>query len=133
MANTQSEAEIEQYFANHEFVVPTTKVKVPTDMEQWLKSSAHNDYLGFILTINEAVKGKKLSDECKVSDFTTSVMNLLDVISAWIDNIKPIEQPQRFGNKAFRTWHQKLKENAAQMIENIFPNNLKRAAPEVCF
>ena len=37
-------------------------------------------------------------------------MKILDTMSGWVDDIPPIDQPQRFGNKAFRQWHDKLKE-----------------------
>lgn len=35
---------------------------------------------------------------------------MLDTMESWIDQIPPIDQPQRFGNKAFRTWCSKLEE-----------------------
>lgn len=43
----------------------------------------------------------------------------------------PIDQPQRFGNKAFKQWYQKLKEQAFDLLKEIFPENLHRAIPEV--
>ena len=39
-----------------------------------------------------------------------NVLNLLDTLSRWVDEIPPIQQPQRFGNKAYRIWFAKLKE-----------------------
>lgn len=36
-------------------------------------------------------------------------MDLLEILSKWIDDIPPIQQPQRFGNQAFRTWYDTLK------------------------
>lgn len=38
------------------------------------------------------------------------LMELLDKLGMMIDQVPPIEQPQRFGNQAFRTWYQKLKD-----------------------
>lgn len=34
---------------------------------------------------------------------------MLEIVSKWIDDIPPIQQPQRFGNQAFRIWYDKLK------------------------
>lgn len=34
---------------------------------------------------------------------------MLEILNKWIDEILPIQQPQRFGNQAFRTWYEKLK------------------------
>lgn len=36
--------------------------------------------------------------------------DMLETLDKWIDEIPPIEQPQRFGNKAFRTFYSKLKD-----------------------
>jgi hypothetical protein len=35
---------------------------------------------------------------------------MLDDFDRFIDEIPPIEQPMRFGNKAFRVWYDKVKE-----------------------
>lgn len=37
-------------------------------------------------------------------------MKLLEKLDDLIDEIKPIQQPQRFGNKAFRTWYSVVKD-----------------------
>lgn len=34
----------------------------------------------------------------------------LENLKQWIDEIPPIQQPMRFGNKAFRDFHQRLVE-----------------------
>ena len=41
---------------------------------------------------------------------TEKLIELLNTLDKWIDEIPPIDQPQRFGNKAFRDWFQKLKD-----------------------
>lgn len=33
---------------------------------------------------------------------------LLDTLDRWIDETPPVDQPSRFGNKAYRTWYAKL-------------------------
>ena len=35
---------------------------------------------------------------------------LLDTAEGWIADLPPVEQPQRFGNKAFRDWFKKLQQ-----------------------
>lgn len=39
-----------------------------------------------------------------------SLLKLLDTLDEWIDEIPPLESPQRFGNLAFRTWGRRLEE-----------------------
>ena len=38
------------------------------------------------------------------------MVGLLETIDGWIAETPPIDQPQRFGNKAFRTIYSRLKE-----------------------
>lgn len=75
---------------------------------------------------------------------------MLEVLNKWIDEIPPIQQPQRFGNQAFRTWYEKLKnvntlnlkhfqnihcvsifQESITLIQQILPENLHRAIPEI--
>ncbi len=41
---------------------------------------------------------------------TQKVINLLETMLSWIDEIPPLPTPQRFGNKAFRTWVTRLEQ-----------------------
>ena len=38
------------------------------------------------------------------------LLKVVDTLESWIEEFPPIDQPQRFGNKAFRDWFGKLKE-----------------------
>lgn len=66
------------------------------------------EYVGFILSINEAVQGKKTSSLKPYNDKIGKVVSMLDSLDSLIDETPPTDQPQRFGNKAFRDWFQKL-------------------------
>jgi serine/threonine-protein phosphatase 2A activator len=37
-------------------------------------------------------------------------MDILDCMEKWKDEIPPTKQPQRFGNKAFRDWYDRMLE-----------------------
>ena len=41
---------------------------------------------------------------------STKLLTILNTMESWIDEIPPIDQPQRFGNKAYRTWFEKLEQ-----------------------
>ena len=125
------EKEVEDPFASHHFTVPELRVKDVADMNKWMKSQAYNDYLGFISSLSQAVKGKSLSSECVVSATCDKLLELLDTLSMIIDETPPVDQPQRFGNKAFRTWHSRLESEAVELTKAILPTNLYRAAEEV--
>ena len=40
---------------------------------------------------------------------TKKVLSVLDQLSQWVDEIPAVDQPQRFGNIAFRSWLDKVK------------------------
>jgi len=49
---------------------------------------------------------------------TENLLNLLDTMKKWISEIPPVSQPQRFGNKAYRTWFQRVHE--VRLFSDIF-------------
>ncbi|XP_045144510.1 serine/threonine-protein phosphatase 2A activator isoform X2 [Echinops telfairi] len=100
-------------------------------MGKWKRSQAYADYIGFILTLNEGVKGKKLTLEYKVSEAIEKLVVLLDTLDRWIDETPPVDQPSRFGNKAYRTWYAKLDEEAENLVATVVPTHLAAAVPEV--
>ncbi|KFO99053.1 Serine/threonine-protein phosphatase 2A activator, partial [Calypte anna] len=142
------------------FMIPKKEINVVSDMGKWKRSQAYADYMGFILTLNEGVRGKKLTCEYKVSevgeefgcswfsfsDFAAVVPDssldawslpieklvaLLNTLDRWIDETPPVDQPSRFGNKAFRTWYAKLDQEAEKLVAAVIPKHLADAAPEV--
>lgn len=72
--------------------------------------------MGFILALNEAVQGKALDAECPQSPSVNNVVQMLNKFDEWITEIPPTEQPQRFGNKSFRTWHERLQQVGASIL-----------------
>ncbi|XP_023247903.1 serine/threonine-protein phosphatase 2A activator [Copidosoma floridanum] len=117
--------------ADHEFVEPKKAVKSPNDMAAWHKSEAYFEYFGFVMAINNAVKGKATDPNCPCSETATKIVDMLDKYDKWIDEIPPTEQPQRFGNKSFREWHERLHSAAADELKKILPENLYKAIPEI--
>ncbi|XP_069939311.1 serine/threonine-protein phosphatase 2A activator isoform X4 [Cherax quadricarinatus] len=116
---------------NHKFEVPQRAVFTPEDVKKWEQSNAYQDIIGFLTAMNTAVKGKKLSVECAVSPVTVGLLNMLDTISHWIDDIPPVDQPQRYGNTAFRDFYAKLKENGEQVVKEALSEDFHAAVPEI--
>uniref|UniRef100_A0A8C2UQ41 Serine/threonine-protein phosphatase 2A activator n=1 Tax=Chinchilla lanigera TaxID=34839 RepID=A0A8C2UQ41_CHILA len=54
--------------ATQNFIIPKKEIHTVPDMGKWKRSQAYADYIGFILTLNEGVKGRKLSLEYTVSE-----------------------------------------------------------------
>ncbi|KAL8626015.1 hypothetical protein ACOMHN_012607 [Nucella lapillus] len=51
----------------HSFKKPVKEISCPEHIAKWEMSEAYHDLVGFILTLNEAVKDKKISDSYHVS------------------------------------------------------------------
>ncbi|XP_053551712.1 serine/threonine-protein phosphatase 2A activator [Bombina bombina] len=115
----------------HHYIVPKKEINIVSDMGKWKRSQAYADYMGFVLSLNEGIKGKKLTDEYKVSEVIIKLIALLDTLDLWIDETPPVDQPSRFGNKAFRTWYNKLDKEAENLVCTVIPSQLSAAAPEV--
>ncbi|NXP97374.1 PTPA phosphatase, partial [Vidua macroura] len=115
------------------FMVPKKEINVVSDMAKWKRSQAYADYMGFILTLNEGVRGKKLTCLCSVGSPVPieKLVALLNTLDRWIDETPPVDQPSRFGNKAFRTWYAKLDQEAEKLVSAVIPKHLADAAPEV--
>lgn len=87
---------------------PEKRVKQVSDIQTWLRSEAYYDLVGFINGISTAIQGKKLNDQIYVSPTMKSLIEIFDKLNAMVDDTPPIDQPQRFGNKAFRAWSRKM-------------------------
>ncbi|XP_029503358.1 serine/threonine-protein phosphatase 2A activator [Oncorhynchus nerka] len=113
------------------FMVPKKEISMFPDMGKWKRSQAYADYMGFILTLNEGVKGKKRTCEYKVSETIEKLLVLLGTLDRWIDETPPEDQPSRFGNKAYRTWYAKLDQEAEGLVAAVIPEDKAAAAPEI--
>lgn len=107
--------------------------------------------MGFILALNESVQGKALNVEYTQSPTIASIVQMLNEFDEWITQIPPTEQPQRFGNKSFREWHERLQQvniyyfyiaifkiywfiifqNGIAELQKVLPEKLHRAVPEI--
>lgn len=117
---------------DHAFVTPVKLVKTIDDMQKWDKSEAYFEFLGFIFAINDAIKGVSNSQGSEgASKNINKIVNLLDILSNWIDDIPPVQQPQRFGNAAFKTWYNRLKDEAIELLQEVLPADIYRAIPEM--
>ncbi|KAI4797649.1 hypothetical protein KUCAC02_024942 [Chaenocephalus aceratus] len=101
------------------FMVPKKEISMVPDMGKWKRSMAYADYIGFVLALNGAVKGKKLSCEYKVSETVQKLLDLLGTLDRWINETPPVDQPSRFGNKAYRTWYSILDQDTSAAAAEI--------------
>ncbi|OQV15822.1 Serine/threonine-protein phosphatase 2A activator [Hypsibius exemplaris] len=111
------------------FVVPARKILQPTDMPAWQSSKAYKDYMRFLLDLNQSVTGKD-NVNCSPSENVSRIVQLLETLDKWIDDVPPLQQAQRFGNQAFRTYHTRLTERAGDILRLALPDSVDAAALE---
>ena len=62
----------------------------------------------------------------------TAAENMLRTLARWVDEIPPLQDhKQRYGNKAFRTWHARLVQEAPALMTQVLPPTHQRAASEL--
>lgn len=117
---------------DHVYVVPQRGVKTHDDMAAWERSTAYHSLINFINTVSQAVQGHRNTDTDGVpmSAQTVRLLELLDALSALVDETPAIDQPQRFGNKAFRDCYAKIRDQALQLLCVALPERLHPAAVE---
>ena len=71
-----------------------------------LLAQTYKDLMGFIRLCNDAVTGVQATSLPNTTDSGRStvslVVEMLRQMGSWVDDIPPIDEPMRFGNKAFR-------------------------------
>nr|CAD7447434.1 unnamed protein product [Timema bartmani] len=122
-----------QMSEDHEYMTPRRAVTSVEDMNIWKESEAYSEIIGFIIALNEAVKGKPLTIDCLLAEVPQNLLELLNKLDLWVEGTPPVEQPQRFGNQAFRTWFERLKREALELLQQALPERFHRAVPEVMF
>ena len=60
-----------------------------------------------------------------------AIVQILDRLYNLVDANPPIEQPMRFGNKAFRSWLDQVRQDAQSYHENLLPRDMHGAIIEL--
>lgn len=98
--------------------VPRKRIHCNEDLDIFVNSRLHEQFLSFAAELSGAIRGLECSPERReaASPVIRSLAAMLDEMERWVDEIPPIEQPMRFGNKAFRLWHVRLAERAERLL-----------------
>uniref|UniRef100_A0A7S0AAZ4 Serine/threonine-protein phosphatase 2A activator n=1 Tax=Pyrodinium bahamense TaxID=73915 RepID=A0A7S0AAZ4_9DINO len=101
-----------------EQVVPRKRINSPEDLEVFKQSRLCEQLLSFASELSEAIKGQPCSPERlpHASPLVRSLVELLKTLEGWVDELPPLAQPMRFGNRAFRQWHARLVERGEGLL-----------------
>ncbi|KAF8885483.1 hypothetical protein BD779DRAFT_676403 [Infundibulicybe gibba] len=101
---------------------PAPKIQTDDDLARWRTTQSYRDYQLFLRRLNESVIGYSLPWHPESqSEGTLKLIQLLEELDGWIEEIPPHDTPQRFGNLAFRTWGKRLEEHAGKLLEGLLP------------
>lgn len=115
------------------FEAPTKRIASEDDLRRFLEGETARDFVAFILSLNQAVTGTKLSAApAALSPAVEALAGALDELRAWVDEVPPAAQSLRYGNPAYRTWSARVAAAAPEMVARMLrPAGLEPAAAEL--
>lgn len=102
-------------------------------MAGFKNSDACKEIVGFIQALQDAVKGTQMS-KTEVTEGIKPLVAFLDDMSKWVDEVPPIAQPMRFGNKAFKIWMDKVMAVSSERLAELSTApDFDKCLPEIKF
>ncbi|KAF6265505.1 PTPA-domain-containing protein [Scenedesmus sp. NREL 46B-D3] len=113
------------------FVQPCKAIQDAEGLKKFLQGSSVKSFVAFILSLNQAVAGTKLSQPFELSPCLALLKGLLDDLWGLVDATPPVQQSLRYGNPAFRTWFAGMMDRTPQWVGKLLPMELQGAAVEL--
>ncbi|KAJ3695831.1 hypothetical protein LUZ60_001208 [Juncus effusus] len=103
------------------FIAPSKRISSVDDVKHFRESDSGRHFLGFVASLSQSVRGRKLSDPLPVplSSTLSSLLSLLQTLSEWVDQIPPFPHQARYGNPAYRLWHERLSSDSPSLLQPI--------------
>ncbi|KNA14622.1 hypothetical protein SOVF_105850 [Spinacia oleracea] len=105
----------------YHFITPIKRITSPSDASRFVESNSGKSFLSFVAFLSYSIRGHKISDPCPVSHTLSKIIAVLDTFSSWVDEIPPAVQSARYGNPAFRVWHERMTEHSHIFMNDILP------------
>ena len=94
-------------WTDHVFVEPKKLIVSVEDVEVFKKTKIFHNFMTYIQELQKSVESKPISATPENPKFATLVI-FLETLEKLIIEIPPLQQKMRYGNKAFRTWHERI-------------------------
>ncbi|XP_034474976.1 serine/threonine-protein phosphatase 2A activator [Drosophila innubila] len=101
------------------------------DLALWQRSRAYHDLIGYINGTSSAIQGIKTTDEMYESEMLHKLLGLFDQLEKLVEQHPPLDQPQRFGNKAYRDWARKMREQLPELLGQVLPTSKHKYLDEL--
>ena len=99
------------------------KINSEEDMVQFMISPAYTIISNVLALINDSVKSKPRSSPHPVRPIITAILNSLKKVHDILDQVEPLNQPTRFGNRAFRIFLTQVYDNRASILADVTDNS----------
>lgn len=106
--------------------IPTRAIFDEKDLSSFVSSKAYDEIVQFLKLANASIKGQMCPSMCYSTSNRIQPLVLLfkTKLQSVLDNTPPLDQPMRFGNKAFRSFMDKVANEAKAMHESFLPLSL---------
>lgn len=110
---------------DHTFQEPRKRIVSPASLDRFEHSAAFAEVLAFIRVCNTSVVGKTLTEDISISPACQTVLDILDEVAALRKATPPDASigSSRFGNPAFRTFYDRIRENSDR-LHRMIPGGL---------
>lgn len=112
------------------------KITDQRTLQRWKKSASYLRIVAYVKSLSDAVVGKKTTYKCDVCPALQLILQELDQMRKWVDEIPPVQQAMRYGNKAFKTWHERMTARTPELMEQLLaaqPSQSKEVVEELGF
>lgn len=108
------------------FIEPVKRINEGQDVSTFLISKAYHDVTTFLVQLNRAMFPKAITLELSRSSTPTSpsilqIQALLKALDSIVEATPLDPGTHRFGNTAFRKWHQTIEQQSPDLLEKYLP------------
>ena len=98
------------------------KINCEDDIMHFVTSPAYTIITNVLQLLNNSVKSKPRSCERTVRPIIHEILAALKEVHNILDEVEPLQQPMRFGNRAFRTFLTRVYDNRASLLSKVTDN-----------
>ncbi|KAK4423282.1 Serine/threonine-protein phosphatase 2A activator [Sesamum alatum] len=115
----------------HQFTAPSKKIRSQEDITRFHSSPSFRNFLGFVVSLSESIKSRKLSHPCHMSPTVETLVSILQKLVDYVDEIPPAPQTARYGNVSYRVWHERMSAEAESFMLGFLPPHLHDSTVEL--
>ena len=115
------------------FTKPVRRILSPQDLQTFLSSPTHKLILAWIFNLSDGVQGKPLGSihQEELSRPVKNILAVLNKIEEIVQQNPPLDTGSRFGNPAFRSFHNDLLKQSASLHREVLGIQEEEAVEEL--